>query len=317
MDLELRHLRVVVALADELSFSRAADRLGLPQPALSSQLARIEKALGISLFDRTTRSVWPTPAADVLLPAARAAVAAARDFEDGAGALRAEPAPELRIAADAGLVGALSGALRRAELGLRTVYSVSDAALADVLAGTADLACGYEYPTRPLPRHRQVRCATVGVDPLWIALPAHHRLAGEATVPLADLEAESWACGPVDSDSHEYLMELCHAAGFCPDIRYTTGVQGVLPELVGSGACVALASRLTPLGDAVHLAPLSPGAGRRTVLVWHPARCPTALAEAAHCRLQARHRRLLAELTGYPNCRNTSSATAVIPAKVG
>lgn len=311
MELELRHLRVIVALADELSFSRAADRLGMPQPALSSQLARIEKALGVSLFDRTTRSVWPTAAIEVLLPAARAAVGAVRDFEDGARALRTDPAAELRIAADAGLIGALSGVLRRSDPRLRTVFTVTDMALSAVPAGTADLAWGYEYPTRPFRPSRLVRTATVGVDPLWIALAAHHRLAAEPVVRLADLADESWACGPPGTDGHDYFGELCHEAGFRPDIRYVTDVA---PELVGAGACVALASPLSPAGDAVHLVPLRPCPARRMVLAWHPARCPTALAEAVHCRLSARHQRLLAD---YPSSATTSSATAVMPAKVG
>lgn len=314
MDLELRHLRVIVAIADELSFSRAADRLGMPQPALSSQLARIEKALGVCLFDRTTRSVWPTAATEALLPAARSAVVAVRDFEDGARALRTDPVPELRVAADASLVGALSGVLRRADPGLRTVYSVSETALAAVPAGAADLAWGYEYPTRPFRPTRLVRSATVGTDPLWVALPPHHRLAGEPVVALADLAGEGWASGPAGADSRDHLVELCHEAGFRPDIRYVTAAQGVVPDLVGAGACVALASPITPAGGAVHLAPLRPDASRRIVLAWHPARCPTSLAEAVHCRLRARYQRLMAD---YANCRTTSSATAVMPAKVG
>ena len=314
MDLELRHLRVIVTLADELSFSRAADRLGMPQPALSSQLARIEKALGVSLFDRTTRSVWPTPATEALLPAARSAVTAVRDFEDGARALRTDPAPELRVAADASLVGVLSGVLLRADPGLRTVYSASDAALAAVPAGSADLAWGYEYPTRPFRPSRLVRSATVGVDPLWVALPPHHRLAGEPVVALADLAGEDWAAGPAGTDDHDYLLELCHGAGFRPDIRYVAAAQGVVADLVGAGSCVALASAVAPPGDTVHLAPVRPCGSRRIVLAWHPSRCPTSLAEAVHCRLRARHQRLMAD---YVSCRTTSSATAVIPAKVG
>jgi hypothetical protein len=124
-----------------------------------------------------------------------------------------------------------------------------------------------------------------------VALPPGHRLAGESTVRLADLAGERWATGPQGSDDHEYLVELCRAAGFRPDIRYA---GPAVPELVDAGACVTLASPLLP-GD-LHLVPLAPCASRRTVLAWSPARCPTPLAEAVHGRLNTRHQQLVARL---------------------
>ena len=58
MEIELRHLRYVVAVADDLSFTRAAQRLRLDQPSLSRQIRKIEHSLGVALFSRSTRSVW-------------------------------------------------------------------------------------------------------------------------------------------------------------------------------------------------------------------------------------------------------------------
>ncbi|HVV22695.1 MAG TPA: LysR family transcriptional regulator [Pseudonocardiaceae bacterium] len=289
MDLELRHLRVIITLADELSFSRAADRLGLPQSALSSQLARIEKTLGVHLFDRTTRSVWPTPAGELLLPAARAAVSAAREFEDGARVLRRDTPGDLRVATDYELVAPLTEVLCQAAVA--AVYTVTANALAAVCTGVADLAWAYDYPTPQFRPDRHVRCATVGIDPLWVALAPTHRLADEPTIRLADLADEPWAAGPAGSSGHEYLVELCRAAGFRPDIRYA---GPMVAELVVTGSCVALASPLT--AGNLHLVPLVPCASRRTVLAWNPARCPTATAEAVHGRLNARHQRLVADL---------------------
>jgi DNA-binding transcriptional LysR family regulator len=75
--MELRHLRYFVAIAEEHSFSRAAERLWVAQPGLSSQIRRLEAELGIRLFDRHTRGVTLTAAGELFLERARAVIAAA------------------------------------------------------------------------------------------------------------------------------------------------------------------------------------------------------------------------------------------------
>ena len=79
MRLDLRQLRAFVVLAEELSFTRAASRLGIAQPALSAQLSRIERRLGAPLLRRSTRSVELTPAGEALLARARRVLAEADD----------------------------------------------------------------------------------------------------------------------------------------------------------------------------------------------------------------------------------------------
>ncbi|RSM35720.1 LysR family transcriptional regulator [Amycolatopsis balhimycina DSM 5908] len=75
---DLRRLEAFVAVAEELNFGRAADRLGLTQPSLSRAVGALERELAVALFDRTTRRVALTPAGEAMLPDARAAVEAAR-----------------------------------------------------------------------------------------------------------------------------------------------------------------------------------------------------------------------------------------------
>jgi epsilon-lactone hydrolase len=71
MQLELRHLRSFIAVAEELNFSRAAERLHIAQPALSAQIRTLEAQLGCELFVRTTRRVELTPPGEMLLQDAR------------------------------------------------------------------------------------------------------------------------------------------------------------------------------------------------------------------------------------------------------
>src|SRR3954449_5883378 len=88
--MELRHLRYFVAIAEERSFTRAAERLWVAQPGLSAQIRRLESELGVQLFDRHTRGVDLTDAGELFLERARTALAAANaarstghDLEEG------------------------------------------------------------------------------------------------------------------------------------------------------------------------------------------------------------------------------------------
>src|SRR4051812_49013932 len=88
--MELRHLRYFVAIAEERSFTRAAERLWVSQPGLSTQIRRLESEMGVQLFERHTRGVDLTDVGELLLERARTALAAAevagatgRDLEEG------------------------------------------------------------------------------------------------------------------------------------------------------------------------------------------------------------------------------------------
>ena len=102
--MELRHLRYFIAIAEEGSFTRAAERLWVAQPGLSTQIRRLEAELGVQLFERHTRGVEVTPAGLLFLERARVAVAAAeaaratgRDLEAGVvGSVRLGVAGEAR-----------------------------------------------------------------------------------------------------------------------------------------------------------------------------------------------------------------------------
>ncbi len=187
MDVELWQLRYVVAVADELNFTRAAERLHMSQPALSTRIRELEERLGVQLFERTSRKVTLTPAGAVLaergralLADARAAVVATQEAASGA------PALAVGVAGTAGAVlyplVARRFAAARPEATLRatqlTGRSPVDAADIDI-AFTRLEPDETELTLAPLLRERRV-----------LALADTHRLAGTPSIRLADLAGE-------------------------------------------------------------------------------------------------------------------------------
>ncbi|MFC7587759.1 LysR family transcriptional regulator [Nonomuraea antimicrobica] len=93
MDLELRHLRIVRAVADAGSVSKAASLLGLAQPALTAQLKRIERVLGGALFERDRHGARPTRLGELVLARARVLLPAAKELQEEAVRFAHAPPP--------------------------------------------------------------------------------------------------------------------------------------------------------------------------------------------------------------------------------
>src|SRR5437879_5132297 len=112
-DVELRQLAYFVAVAEELNFGRAAQRLHIVQPAVSQQVSRLERELGVRLFDRTSRHVRLTAAGERLLPESRAALAAAATVRRIAADISAGADGVLRLGTSQGLGRHLDRVLER------------------------------------------------------------------------------------------------------------------------------------------------------------------------------------------------------------
>jgi len=244
---ELRHLRCFLAVADELSFTRAARRLHLAQQPLSAAIRRMEDELGVRLFERTTRRVELTDAGRALLEGARASVAAAdagfaaaREVGAGLrGRLVLGVAPGAHLAAQEVLA-----ALRARRPGLDVqVREEFTAALADhVLSGELDAAIGFcAAPADGLVLER------VRDDPVVCAVAAGHRLARRRVVDLGELREETFALvGELNGPGYNAAVrDRCRAAGFVPRTREGSG-PAAWELAVADHGCVGLTTPSAP-----------------------------------------------------------------------
>src|SRR6478672_8808017 len=192
--MELRHLRYFVAIAEERSFTRAAERLWVAQPGLSTQIRRLEGELGIKLFERHTRGADLTTAGELFLERARAALAAAdvagatgRDLEAGLiGSLRVGIAGEARWGGARDLLQRFSRERPRVELTVLEAYGgtlwrdLRDERLDALVAPT-----GHASP--------DLRSLELGSEPWVVLIGTGHPLAGIGPVAVEDLAGEAIA----------------------------------------------------------------------------------------------------------------------------
>ncbi|HST43493.1 MAG TPA: LysR substrate-binding domain-containing protein [Conexibacter sp.] len=256
MDVELRHLRYFVAVAEELSFTRAAERLHIAQPPLSTQIRALERELGVELFDRSRRAIALTDAGEVLLGEARrllvqvqqALAATTRAGTGEVGRLTVGFVPSASV-------GALPSRLKTfrtrhpgVELFLRELPP--DELVAALRTGALDLCILYLPFSDP-----GLEVLTVAREPLVAALPAEHPLAARATpLPVARLRDEPFV---VPARHHmpglnARVMETCRRAGFEPRaVQDDVWLLQTTLGLVAAGIGVALVpASLEKLGRA-------------------------------------------------------------------
>jgi DNA-binding transcriptional LysR family regulator len=211
--MELRQLSYFVAVAEELHFGRAAERLHIVQSAVSQQIQRLERELGAELFDRSPRRVRLTGAGERLLPEARAVLAAA----EKARAAVAAPAG-LRLGTSTGLGAHLDRVLaafaeRAPEVPVELVSLPAEERLNRVAAGRLDAAF-----VRSAEPPAGVRVLPLWPDPLVAALPATHPLARQGEIDLADLAGLPLALTARRNNPAlvDLVLGACRAAGFEP-----------------------------------------------------------------------------------------------------
>jgi DNA-binding transcriptional LysR family regulator len=240
VDVHLRELRALVAVAEEQSITRAAQRLFLAQPALSRQLQALERQLGVPLLERLPRGVALTEAGRALLGPAREAVAA---WERGrAAVLAATPAGRLVV----GMQTAVGRGLQRralarfAELAPGTVPTLRQVDWRDPTAGLADGSSDVAFVWLPLPMD-DVDVLPVAREERVVALPADHRLAGASHIVLADLLDEPFIALPDSAGPlRDAWLAVADRGGRPPVVGAVADTPDAVFEAVASGLGVVL-----------------------------------------------------------------------------
>lgn len=241
MDL-LRHLRLFVTVAEELHFSRAADRLGMAQPPLSQAVRRLERELGAELFDRSRRRVRLTAAGSLLRDEARELLAredrlrmlARRAADGGLGTLRAGVPPDTAAAVLTALLAACAGRAPGLRVDLREATTGEQVRL--LASGGLDVGLLH----RPADTTGLLLGPEVLVD-LGVVLPRTSPLAGRREVALGELTGHDLVLFPRGHapDRYDQVLDVCRAAGFVPGrVRHAAGSEFLL-ALVTAGHGVA------------------------------------------------------------------------------
>ncbi len=243
--MELRHLRYFVAVAEELHFGRAATRLRIAQPPLSRQIRDLEREIGTPLFDRTARGVDLTPAGTAFLPEARLTLAQAERAQRTAQRAARGETGRLRVgfveaATHSGILPSVLGFFRMhlPSIGLSLFEMEAMQQSVALRDGRVDLGLLH---SPPLDADRWLRVESVHTDPLNLAVPRGHRLAGRARFMLADLADESFVLFPRDvaPSIYDSIIARCRGAGFSPRVMQEAAGWHTLVSLVGAGVGVA------------------------------------------------------------------------------
>lgn len=291
MDLELRHLRIVVAIAEAGSITKASAVLGLAQPALTAQLRRIERTLGGPLFDRDRRGVRATPLGELVIARARMLLPAVSDLRAEAARLandtRTSKVPaRLRLGSASGsLLGGLIHQLAEhcPDLEVTTHVSWSAHELAAMVAeGNLDYilvgVCGNARP----PVTPGLRWHEVADDPVFVLLKTDHPRAGANAVELAELATARWAATPGDGCFSDCFAAACSRAGFAPRTLHETDVVTCLDLVETEDAVVLCQAMFRPRPGIVAVPIAGTPLHWRTVAGWHPDGLDPAFAMTLH-----------------------------------
>ncbi|GJD62144.1 Hca operon transcriptional activator HcaR [Methylobacterium frigidaeris] len=247
--MELRHLRYFVAVADDLSITRAAERLNIAQPALSHQIKSLETEIGTALLQRLSRGVALTEPGRAFADDARAVLAAVDAAKTRARRIATGDVGQIRIGftSSASFHPLVTGAIRDyrsayPDVQVELLEETTASLLAAFRAGRVDVAFmrpGEGEADELWARH-------LFDEPMVVALPATHRLAAEAgAVGLADLSNEGFIVYPRRNGRALYdgIMAACAAAGFSPHIAQNAPQLASVVNLVATGIALAIVPR--------------------------------------------------------------------------
>jgi len=241
--MEFRHLRYFLALAEELHFGRAAQRLSISQPPLSLNIQQLEASVGAQLFTRNSRGVQLTAAGQAFVPAARALLAQAGAAMREAREVAQGQAGELQIGfAGTLLYCGLPQVLQRFQdshpklrLVMRELSSSEQ--LSELVRDRLDV--GFVHTPRVPPGFEQILVVS---QPMVACLPKKHALAKARSIALQDLQGQALVVvsRTVSPDYHERILGECELAGWVPPVVHELRHWLSVVALVAQGQGVAL-----------------------------------------------------------------------------
>jgi DNA-binding transcriptional LysR family regulator len=244
MDIELRHIRYFVAVAEELHFGRAAKRLHLAQPPLSQQIRRLEEILGYPLFIRTSRQVKLTSAGETFLDRARSTL---RKVHDDMEVVRSAGRGELGFLT-VGFIGssmltalpAMLGEYRRRhpKLNLQLREGYTARVVEALIEGTVD--AGFLRDAGPT---ESLEVETLFSEPFVAVLPKHHALAKRSGFLARQLRDEPFVLfsATVGGRAYDKTIAVCEEHGFRPRVVQEAPQWLTILRLVGAGLGVTIA----------------------------------------------------------------------------
>jgi DNA-binding transcriptional LysR family regulator len=276
--LNTSRLNVFREVVDNGSFSEAADALSYSQSAVSQAIAALEGELGAPLIERRRGGVRPTAAGAALAAHVGGILARMETAEAEVAAIAAGRGGRLRTAsfptAGSTLMPQAITAFRAAHPGVEVTLAEGEPEeMAPRLrAGEFDLVLLFEFEGVGERLGAGMRRFELLDDPLHLALPADHPLAGRKRLRLEDLREEAWVQTSAASPCAKHVIRSCHAAGFEPTVSFESDDYQTVQGLVAAGAGVALIPELalSTVREDIVVRALHPASPVRKVLAATP-----------------------------------------------
>jgi DNA-binding transcriptional LysR family regulator len=261
---ELRHLRYFVAVAEELNFRRAAERLSMAQPPLSQQIHDLEQELGVQLFNRSNRAIQLTVAGRVFLTDAYQILAQSDMAIHRAQRANRGELGQLTLGYTSLIHNPLFPVVLRlhrerypeVELVLRDLVTIEQ--MQQLSTNTLDVSFATHASFAITSLEQETLSQEVILrEPMVALLPSNHRLAHQPRIPLAALANESWIwfARPFDPTTYDYMMRLFEQVGFRPNVTQEINQQQIILSLVIAGFGISLAPRsITSIASGADVA---------------------------------------------------------------
>ena len=242
MDAHLRDLRYFVAVADELNFTRAAERLHLSQPALSKQIRGLETTLRAQLFRRDRRQVELTAAGTALYAVARDLL---RDWDDGVAVVADAAAQEARVlrvgtltSIGRALYPAIIGQFAKRQPGWQV--ELRSFGWGDATGGLRDQAADAAFVWLPVD-DPLIESEVLATERRFVALSVAHPLAGRSSVSFAEIADQPVAALPASAGSaRDFWLAVGSRGGLAPRVAAEVSSADEVFEVVASGAAITL-----------------------------------------------------------------------------